>query len=164
MINSTVNYRWGKKVILIVEDDSPNYFYFKSLLKKTKALVIWKKNGNEALDYIKDMANSIDLIIMDVLIPFINGIELTRESKKLRKNLPVIVVTAYTSREIKEKCFIAGCDEFIIKPVLPNQLIELLAEYFHDKKDVSSYQMSQDSLIKKAPQARFTRRFPQGGE
>ena len=142
MINSTVNYQWKEKVILIVEDDSPNYLYFKSLLKKTKAHIVWKKNGTEAFDYIKDTANPIDLIIMDVLIPFMNGIEVTRESKKLRKNLPVIVVTAYTSREIKEKCFIAGCDEFIIKPVLPNQLIELLAEYFHDKMDISTYQLS----------------------
>jgi CheY-like chemotaxis protein len=142
LITSTVNYQWKEKVILIVEDDSPNYLYFKSLLKKTKAHIVWKKNGTEAFDYIKDTANPIDLIIMDVLIPFMNGIEVTRESKKLRKNLPVIVVTAYTSREIKEKCFIAGCDEFIIKPVLPNQLIELLAEYFHDKMDISTYQLS----------------------
>jgi len=142
LINSTVNYHWKEKVILIVEDDGPNYLYFKSLLKKTRAQIVWKKNGNEALDFITNPGNHIDLIIMDVLIPFLNGIEVTRESKKLRKNVPVIVVTAYTSREIKEKCYLAGCDEFLIKPVLPVQLIELLAEYFHDKKDVSSYQLS----------------------
>ena len=142
LINNSVNYNWEEKVILIVEDDSPNYLYFKSLLKKTKARVVWKKNGTEALDFIKDPGNHIDLIIMDILIPFLNGIEVTRESKKIRKNIPVLVVTAYTSKEVKEKCFLAGCDEFIIKPVLPTRLIELLAKYFHDKKDVSSYQMS----------------------
>jgi len=142
LINSIVNYHWEEKVILIVEDDSPNYLYFKSLLKKTRARIVWKKNGTEALDFIKDPVNHIDLIIMDVLIPFMNGIEVTRESKKIRKNIPVLVVTAYISKEVREKCFLAGCDEFITKPVLPARLIELLAKYFHDKKDVLSYQIT----------------------
>ena len=141
LINSSVTYNWEEKVILIVEDDSPNYLYFKSLLKKTKARIVWKKNGTEALEFIKNPENIFDLVIMDVLIPFVNGIEVTRESKRLRKNIPVVVVTAYTSKEVREKCFLAGCDEFITKPVLPARLIDLMAEYFHEKKDVSSYQI-----------------------
>ncbi len=136
MVTNGINYNWENKVILVVEDDDPNFLYFKSLLKKTHAEIVWKKNGHEALEFINDSTQKIDLVLMDVLIPFINGIEVTRELKKKRKSVPVIVVTAYTSKEVKEKCFIAGCDEFLIKPVLPEKLIQTIAEFLHSPEDV----------------------------
>lgn len=136
MVTNGINYNWENKVILVVEDDDPNFLYFKSLLKKTRAEIVWKKNGHEALEFINDSTQKIDLVLMDVLIPFINGIEVTRELKKKRKSVPVIVVTAYTSKEVKEKCFIAGCDEFLIKPVLPEKLIRTIAEFLHSPEDV----------------------------
>ncbi len=142
MTDSVVHHDWRDKTILIVEDDDSNYLYFKSLLKQTNACLVRKTNGNEALDFIKNKNNKIDLIIMDILIPFINGIDVTRESKKIRKETPVIIVTAYTSKEVKQKSYLSGCDEYVIKPVLPAQLLELLSEYFHERKDIHSYQLS----------------------
>lgn len=142
MLDNTVQYNWKERTILVVEDDSPNFQYFKSLLKKTGVNIIWKTNGNEALDYIKDMDNRIDLIIMDILIPFINGIDVTRESKKIRKDTPVIVVTAYSSNEVKQNSYLAGCDDYLIKPVLPAQLMSLIVNYFHQESTIESYQLS----------------------
>ncbi len=124
---------WDEKTILIVEDDEANYLYFKSLLKRTGANLIWKKNGHDTLKVIHEN-NEIDLILMDVLIPFVNGIEVTREIRKQKNTTPVIIITAYTSKEIREKCFIAGCDEFLTKPVLPNKLIKTISKYFYQSR------------------------------
>ena len=129
-------YDWKDKIILVVEDDDANYLYFKSLLKKTGAKVVWKKNGHDALNFINDRDQQIDLILLDVLIPFVNGIEVTRELRKTRKSLPVLVVTAYTSKEIRQSCFLSGCNEFLVKPVLPEKLISTIARYLHEEEDV----------------------------
>jgi len=123
-----------------VEDDSPNFLYFKSLLKKTGCKIIWKKNGQEALEWIQDSDSEFDLVIMDILIPFISGIELTREIRKNNKSVPVIVVTAYISKEIKEKSFLAGCNEFMVKPVLPDHLLDVLATYLRDTEKSYTFQ------------------------
>ena len=98
---------WDEKTILIVEDDEANYLYFKSLLKRTGANLIWKKNGHDTLKVIHEN-NEIDLILMDVLIPFVNGIEVTREIRKQKNTTPVIIIKSYTYKEILEKCFIPG--------------------------------------------------------
>ena len=129
-------YDWKDKIILVVEDDDANYLYFKSLLKKTGAKVVWKKNWHDALNFINDPDQQIDLILLDVLIPFVNGIEVTRELRKTRKSLPVLVVTAYTSKEIRQSCFLSGCNEFLVKPVLPEKLISTIARYLHEEEDV----------------------------
>lgn len=124
---------WDEKTILIVEDDEANYLYFKSLLKRTGANLIWKKNGHDTLKVIHDN-KEIDLILMDVLIPFVNGIEVTREIRKQKNTTPVIIITAYTSKEMREKSFIAGCNEFLTKPVLPNKLIKVISKYFYQSR------------------------------
>lgn len=136
MIISDNKYDWKDKIILVVEDDDANYLYFKSLLKKTSAKVVWKKNGHDALKFINDPDQQIDLVLLDVLIPFANGIEVTRELRKSRKTLPVVIVTAYTSKEIRQSCFLSGCNEFLVKPVLPEKLISTIARYLHEEEDV----------------------------
>ena len=133
MDNSNLPFSLKNLNIVIVEDDVSNFRYFETVLKKTQANVHWIKNGSDAINYCTDSSNHIDLVIMDILIPLITGIEATREIKKARKDLPVIAVTAYVSRDIQEKCFMAGCDEFMYKPLLPKQLLDSINHFF--KKD-----------------------------
>ena len=123
--------------IVIVEDDVSNFRYFETVLKKTQANVHWIKNGSDAINYCTNSSNHIDLVIMDILIPLITGIDATRAIKKARKDLPVIAVTAYISQDIQEKCFMAGCDEFMFKPLLPKQLLNSIKHFFN-KDQVSS--------------------------
>ena len=123
--------------IVVVEDDVSNFRYFETVLKKTQANVHWIKNGRDAVSYCTDSSNNIDLVIMDILIPLITGIDAIREIKKLRKGLPVIAVTAYVSKDIQEKCFMAGCDEFLFKPLLPKQLLDSIKRFF-EKDHISS--------------------------
>jgi len=123
--------------IVVVEDDVSNFRYFETVLKKTEANIHWIKNGRDAINYCTNSSNNIDLVIMDILIPLINGIDAIREIKKSRKGLPVIAITAYVSQDIQKKCFLAGCDEFLFKPLLPKQLLDSI-KHFIEKDPVSS--------------------------
>ena len=136
MDNSNLPFSLKNLNIVIVEDDVSNFRYFETILKKTQANVHWIKNGRDAVSYCTDSSNHIDLVIMDILIPLISGIDATREIKKARKDLPVIAVTAYVSRDIQEKCFMAGCDEFLFKPLLPKQLLYSIKHFF-EKDQIS---------------------------
>ena len=133
MDNSDSILNFENRNIVVVEDDISNFRYFETVLKKTRANVHWIKNGRDAVNYCTDPSNNIDLVIMDILIPLITGIDATREIKKVRKDLSVIAVTAYVSQDIQEKCFLAGCDEFMYKPLLPKQLLDSINHFF--KKD-----------------------------
>ena len=137
MENFDLSFSLKNRNIVVVEDDVSNFRYFETVLKKTQANIHWIKNGRDAINYCTDSSNHIDLVIMDILIPLITGIEATREIKKARKGLPVIAVTAYVSGDIQEKCFLAGCDEFMFKPLLPIQLLNSIKSFFN-KESVSS--------------------------
>ena len=98
---SDTNYNWKGKTILIVEDDEPNYRYFEIVLKETNARVLWSKNGRNAVDICCSSGEKIDLVIMDILIPLITGIEATRIIKKHNKDIPVIAAGGiYTGADI----------------------------------------------------------------
>ena len=113
----------------MVEDDYPNFKYFEYLLKEVNARVLWEKNGRDAIETCCRSKEKIDLVLMDILIPFVTGADATREIKKHRKDLPVIAISAYDTFDNRERCYIAGCDDFLSKPVLPEKLLETMACY-----------------------------------
>lgn len=129
-------YNWKGKVILVVEDDTPNYKYFEFLLKEVDASVIWVKNGLDAIEICCGEEQKVDLVLMDVLIPFVNGSDATREIRKYCKSLPVIAISAYDTFDNRERCFLAGCNEFLPKPVLPDKLLQTIALYLEPVKKV----------------------------
>lgn len=110
------NYNWKGKVFLIAEDDMFSYKFLEGFLKQTNAEVVHAENGLEALNIIKKNQH-IDLVLMDIQMPEMNGLEATEKIKKIKKELPVIAQTANAIIEEKEKCFEAGCDDFITKPI-----------------------------------------------
>ncbi len=122
-------YDWQGKVILVVEDDEPNFKYFEFLFQEVDATVLWVKNGLDAIEICCSADQKVDLVLMDVLIPFVNGSDATREIRKYRKDLPIVAISAYDTFENRERCFLAGCNEFIPKPVLPDKLLETIACY-----------------------------------
>ena len=123
---------------MVVEDDDPNYKYFEFLLKEVNADVIWVKNGLDAIEICCSTDQEIDLVLMDVLIPFVNGADATREIRKYKKELPVIAISAYDTFDNREKCFLAGCNEFLSKPVLPEKLLETMACYLEPVAETQS--------------------------
>jgi CheY-like chemotaxis protein len=124
------------KNIIIVEDDLPSIRYYETLLKNSGADVIIFHTGKEFVDYIAKGNNSIDLVIMDFLIPLINGIECVRILRKEKKGIPVIMITAYSSEQAKTEAYIAGCNEYVLKPIYPEKIFSLLEKYLKSRLTV----------------------------
>jgi DNA-binding response OmpR family regulator len=117
------------KNIVIVEDDLPSIRYYETLLASTRAGIKVFQNGKEFVDYISNESSKVDLVIMDFLIPLINGIECLRIFRNERKNIPVLMLTAYSSEQSKTEAYLAGVNEYILKPVYPEKIFALLEKY-----------------------------------
>jgi CheY-like chemotaxis protein len=129
MILSFNNLELLNKKIIIVEDDLPSIKYYETLLKNSGAEILIFKNGKDFVEYISNEKNNPQIVFMDFLIPFVNGIECTRIMRKTNKSTPVIMLTAYFSDQTKNEAFIAGCNEYILKPVFPERFVYLLEKY-----------------------------------
>ncbi len=128
------------KTIFIVEDDVPSMRYYETLLQSSGADVRKFRTGKDFADFISENKDfKVDLVIMDFLIPLINGIDCTRMFRKIRKNVPVLMITAYTSEQTKSEAFIAGCNEYILKPIYPEKVFSLLEKYLKPKVKQTVY-------------------------
>jgi DNA-binding response OmpR family regulator len=118
----------GKKII-IVEDDPSSSRYYEALLISTGADFEIFHTGKEFVDYLTPENKNIDLVIMDFLVPLINGIDCVKIFRKERKSTPVIMITAYHSEQTRTEAFIVGCNEYLLKPVYPEKVLYLLNKY-----------------------------------
>lgn len=98
------------------------------LLKKTGIEILHATNGRKAVEIVKSCDN-IDAVIMDIQLPEMDGLEATRLIKNLDNQLPVIAQTAYAMAGDKEKMKLAGCDDYIPKPIDAKQLLGMLNNY-----------------------------------
>lgn len=105
---------WSKKTILVAEDTDINYFLLSEVLKKTNAKLIRVKNGQEAVELIN--SQKIDLVLMDINMPIMDGYEATKIIKEYNSNIPIIIQTAIYENG-KEQAIKAGADDFIAKPI-----------------------------------------------
>ena len=118
----------GKK-ILIVEDDLSSRLYLNKILEKTGAVIINAGDGQEALRYVNDDAD-IDIILMDIQLPVMDGYTSAKKIRELRKEVKLIAQTAYSMSGDMDDIFSSGFDDFIIKPIYADQLIEKLSALF----------------------------------
>jgi len=118
----------GKKIV-IVEDDLPSIRYYETLLRSSGADVKIFRTGKEFVDYINSENGGIDLVFMDFLIPLINGIECLRLFRKIKRNVPVLMLTAYSSEQCKTEAYLAGCNEYVLKPIYPEKIFFLIEKY-----------------------------------
>lgn len=118
-------------VLLIAEDTELNYLYIETLFEYELSInyrLIHAKNGVEAVEVCKQNKN-IDLVLMDIKMPLMNGHEAAKQIKIINPNLPIIAQTAYSTKEDKELAMKYGCDDFISKPLDKDEFIDLLAKY-----------------------------------
>ena len=127
------DYEWENITILVVEDDNHSFSLLKETLKKTKAKIIRARNAEIAIDICKSNVD-IDIVLMDIQLPQMNGYEATREIKKFRKSLPVIAETAFAMAGDKEKSILAGCDDYISKPININKLLPKINQFLDKTK------------------------------
>ena len=85
-------------------------------------------NGEEAVKYIKKK-NPVDLVLMDIRMPKMNGYDATRLIKEIKPDLPVISVTAYAMSEDEAKSIQAGCDMYMSKPIRPAKLLKAMDKF-----------------------------------
>jgi PAS domain S-box-containing protein len=115
------HYQWEGRLFLIAEDDKFSYKFLEGFLKQTRAEVLRAADGREAVEICRTNPN-IDLVLMDIQMPEMNGLVATEEIKKFNKNIPVIAQTANAISEERQRCLEAGCDDFITKPVNISEL------------------------------------------
>lgn len=117
----------GNKVVLVAEDEDINYIYIEEILRKYNANVIRAKNGLEAVEKVRN--NKIDLVLMDIKMPVMDGYQATEQIKAIYDKLPVVAQTAFAFSEEKDKIISCGCNDYIAKPIKPNELLKILSKY-----------------------------------
>ena len=115
-------------VLLVAEDDDANRLFLEFVLRKIVPTVLQASNGKEAVEICRAHPE-ITLVLMDIKMPIMNGLEATKEIKTFRKNLPVIAITAYAMSGDEQKFLTEGCDDFLAKPVSACSLENKLKEY-----------------------------------
>lgn len=128
MQNSILN---GKK-ILIVEDDLSSRLYLNKILEKTGALLLNAGDGKEAVDLVTEDPE-IELILMDIQLPVMDGYTSAKKIRELRKEVKLIAQTAYSLTGDMQELISSGFDDFLIKPIYSGQLIEKLSSFYEKK-------------------------------
>lgn len=119
---------WSDKTLLIAEDTDDNFIILSALLKKTGITIFRARDGREAVDMIGNLP-SIDLILMDISMPSMDGIEATRLIKKKFPGKVIIAQTAHNKEIKREQMIEEGCNDYLIKPIRQKLLIETLSKY-----------------------------------
>ncbi len=128
LVIESSRFNWNGKSILIVEDETFNFMLLEEYLSTTKVSILHAKNGKEAVEICRS-ETKINVILMDIFMPIMNGYEAIHVIKKEYPNIPIIVQTAFTMAGEKEKSFKAGCDDYITKPVNNKELYATIAKY-----------------------------------
>ncbi|TRX37333.1 response regulator [Flavobacterium sp. ZT3R18] len=118
--------------ILIAEDDNINFLLFQKVMKAKNYKIIRALNGQEAVDICLSNPN-IDLVLMDIKMPLMNGFEALKKIQPIRPDLPIIAQTAFSTNEDKELIFKAGFYDYISKPINRGQLFEMIDHFFQKK-------------------------------
>lgn len=125
---TTLKFNWKDRTILIVENIDFTFLYLESILRRTGAKILWGQNGREAIDFFKSKSIDIDIVLMDIYIPIMDGYEATGLITKVCPNIPIIAMISST--EDREKSLSVGCVGCLQKPIRKEQLFDILAEQF----------------------------------
>jgi len=118
----------GTHCLLVAEDDKNSMEYIKALLELENIIILEANTGVMAVDQVKNHPE-INMVLMDLKMPEMDGFEATRQIKLLRPELPVIAQTAYLFAEEKEKAKQAGCDDYLSKPIKKMTLLEKIYQH-----------------------------------
>lgn len=119
---------WSKKKCLLVDDNKDILTYLNRVLLDTGITVLTARSGFEALDIIRK-TDDIDVVLLDMQMPEMNGIEVTREIRKIHKDLPIIAQTAFIFEDDKDIILEAGCDACLIKPIRKDHLLTVMSGF-----------------------------------
>jgi PAS domain S-box-containing protein len=119
---------WSSRKCLLVDDNKDVLIYLNRILTDTGVSILTARSGFEAIEIIK--ANpDIDVVLLDMQMPEMNGIEATKEIRKIRKNIPIIAQTAFIFEDDKDIILEAGCDACLIKPIRREHLLTVMSSF-----------------------------------
>ena len=116
------------KTILVAEDNESNFLLVFTVLKKDYS-IIRAHNGVEAIDKFK--SESPDIILMDIKMPEMDGLEATRAIRKENQTIPIIAITAFAYDKDRQRALSAGCNDYLSKPISADELKRRLREYLN---------------------------------
>jgi CheY-like chemotaxis protein len=122
----------GKK-ILIVEDDFASRLYLNKILEIKGVILFNAVDGQEAVNTV-DENPDLDLILMDIQLPVMDGYSAVRKIREIRKDIIIIAQTAFGMLGEKEKILDSGFDDYMVKPILSDALLKMLNAYLTGKK------------------------------
>ena len=115
--------------ILIAEDDEVSEKLLEMIVEKFSKKIYVAKTGFEVLDVCHNNLD-LDLVLMDIKMPEMDGYEASRQIRLFNKDLIIVAQTAYALDGDREKAMEAGCNDYISKPILKDQLLEVMSKYF----------------------------------
>lgn len=132
VIDGSPIFDWTGKTALMVEDDPVNMRFLTVLLLKTNINLLYASDGKEAVEIAK--TSSVDVVLMDMNLPVMDGYEATRQIKIFKPQLPIIAQTAHAMNEDRSNCLNAGCDEYMAKPIDKYRLYGLIEQFLSRKE------------------------------
>jgi PAS domain S-box-containing protein len=126
------SFNWKNKTLLIVEDDPANTNYLHEILEPTHIETLIAYNGLEALEI--GLNRHIDLVLMDIRLPDMDGWNVTKRLKAMKKDLPIIAQTAFAMENDVQKSKEAGCETHLSKPFSPDELLQTMNRFLSKKK------------------------------
>jgi PAS domain S-box-containing protein len=119
---------WSSRKCLLVDDNKDVLIYLNRILTDTGVTIVTARSGFEAIELIKSTPD-IDVVLLDMQMPEMNGIEATKEIRKIRKDIPIIAQTAFIFEDDKDIILEAGCDACLIKPIRREHLLTVMSSF-----------------------------------
>lgn len=122
---------WQNHSLLIAEDEDSNFKYLQIVLRQTQIQIHRARNGHEVMQLLEDHPG-IDLILMDIKMPEMDGLEATRKIRTFNEDIPIVALTAYAMSDDREISLEAGCNDYISKPVRKSRIFSVLSRYLDE--------------------------------
>lgn len=119
---------WSSRKCLLVDDNKDVLIYLRRILLDTGIEVLLTRSGPEAIEIIRTTPG-IDVVLLDMQMPEMNGIETTKHIRKIKKDLPIIAQTAFVFEDDKDIILEAGCDACLIKPIRKEHLLTVMSSF-----------------------------------
>jgi CheY-like chemotaxis protein len=129
-VNQKIVYNFRGKTVLVVDDVSFNLNLIELYFRNTGATILFAGNGKEAIDAC--ISNpQVNIVLMDIQMPVMNGLDATLEIRKQKPGMPVIAITAFVHPNDKQRCLDAGCVDFLPKPCSREDLLRTVRNFIH---------------------------------
>jgi CheY-like chemotaxis protein len=126
--NTANTYDWSNKTILIAEDELINFKFIERVLIPTKIKILHAENGEQAIQFFKENQN-LNLILMDIRMPEMGGVEATKQIRNIDRTVPIIAFTAYALTADEQSALNYGCNDYISKPSQPQFILQKINEF-----------------------------------